>query len=166
MSEKDIKTKPKATTKAVQNAQKSVKRSPDETVTDIITVAKDTIVKNAIDKKFETRQSNELQRAEVEATEQVESAYYSAADTVYQKGKSFAENKLKQHRQQVKTRESQNADIPHTPQNEGVPEVQNPPKQTNNAPKTKESVQADKSVSALKLSLIHIYFRKNTVITL
>ena len=50
----------------------------------------------------------------------------------------------------MKTRESQNADIPHTPQNEVVPEVQNPPKQTNNAPKTKESVQADKSVSALK----------------
>ena len=90
------------------------------------------------------------QSAEVEATEQVESAYYSAADTVYQKGKSFTENKLKQHCQQVKTRESQNADIPHTPQNEDVPEVQNPPKQTNNAPKTKESVQADKSVSALK----------------
>ena len=150
MSEKDIKTKPKATTKAVQNAPKSVSRSPAETVKDIKTVAKDTLVRNAIDKQLETRQSNEPQRAEVEATEQVESAYYSAADTVYQKGKSFAENKLKQHRQQVKTRESQNADIPHTPQNEGVPEVQNPPKQTNNAPKTKESVQADKSVSALK----------------
>ena len=150
MSEKDIKTKPKTTTKAVQNAPKSVSRSPAEMVKDIKTVAKDTLVKNAVDKQLETRQSNEPQRAEVEATEQVENAYYSAADTVYQKGKSFAENKLKQHRQQVKTRESQNADIPHTPQNEGVPEVQNPPKQTNNAPKTKESVQADKSVSALK----------------
>lgn len=150
MSEKDIKTKPKSTTKSVQNAPKSVSRSPAETVKDIKTVAKDTLVRNAVDKQLETRQSNDPQRAEVEATEQVESAYYSAADTVYQKGKSFAENKLKQHRQQVKTRESQNADIPHTPQNEGVPEVQNPPKQTNNAPKTKESVQADKSVSALK----------------
>ena len=150
MSEKDIKTKPKSTTKAVQNAPKSVSRSPAETVKDIKTAAKDTLVKNAVDKKIEARQPEQPQRAEVEATEQVESAYYSAADTVYQKGKSFAENKLKQHRQQVKTRESQNADIPHTPQNEGVPEVQNPPKQTNNAPKTKESVQADKSVSALK----------------
>lgn len=150
MSEKDIKTKPKATTKSVQNAPKSVSRSPAETVKDIKTVAKDTLVRNAVDKQLETRQSNEPQRAEVEATEQVESAYYSAADTVYQKGKSFAENKLKQHHQQVKTRESQNADIPHTPQNESVPEVQNPPKQTNIAPKTKESVQADKSVSALK----------------
>lgn len=147
---KDIKTKQKTTTKAVQNAPKFVSHSPAETVKDIKTVAKDALVRNAVDKQLETRQSNEPQRAEVEATEQVESAYYSAADTVYQKGKSFAENKLKQHHQQVKTRESQNADIPHTPQNEGVPEVQNPPKQTNNAPKTKESVQADKSVSALK----------------
>ncbi len=150
MSEKDIKTKPKSTTKAVQNAPKSVSRSSAETIKDIKAVAKDTLVRNAIDKQLETRQSNEPQRAEVEATEQVESAYYSAADTVYQKGKSFAENKLKQHRRQVKTRESQNADIPHTPQNEVVPEVQNPAKQTNNVPKTKESVQADKSVSALK----------------
>lgn len=150
MSEKDIKTKPKATTKAVQNAPKSVSRSPAETVKDIKTAAKDTLVKNAVNKKIEARQPEQPQRAEVEATEQVESAYYSAADTVYQKGKSFAENKLKQHRQQVKTRESQNADIPHTPQNEAVPEVKNLPKQSNNTPKTKESVQADKSVSALK----------------
>ena len=150
MSEKDIKTKPKSTTKSVQNAPKSVSRSPAETVKDIKAVAKDTIVKNAIDKKFETHRPEQPQRAEVEATEQVESAYYSAADTVYQKGKSFAENKLKQHRQQVKTRDSKNDDIPHTPQSEGVPEVQNLPKQTNNAPKTKESVQADKSVSAIK----------------
>ena len=149
MSEKDIKTKPKSTTKAVQNAPKSVSHSPAETVKDIKTVAKDTLVRNAVDKQLETIQSNDPQRAEVEATQQVESAYYSAADTVYQKGKSLAENKLKQHRQQVKIRDSQNADIPHTPQCEGVPEVQNTPKQTNNVPKTKESVQADKSVSAL-----------------
>ena len=100
---KDIKTKPKSTTKAVQNSPKSVSRSPAETVKDIKTAAKDTLVKNAIDKQLETRQSNEPQRAEVEATEQVESGYYSAADTIYQKGKSFAENKLKQHRQQAKT---------------------------------------------------------------
>ena len=82
MSEKDIKTKPKSTTKSVQNAPKSVSRSPAETVKDIKAVAKDTIVKNAIDKKFETQQSEQPQRAEVEATEQVESTYYSAADTV------------------------------------------------------------------------------------
>lgn len=85
---KDIKTKPKSTTKAVQNAPKSVNRSSTETVKDIKTVAKDTLVRNAVDKQLVTKPSNEPQRAEVEATEQVESAYYSAVDTVYQKGKS------------------------------------------------------------------------------
>ena len=69
-------------------------------------------------------------------------------DTVYQKGKSLAENKLKQHRQQVKTRQNQNADTPHTPQNYNIPEVQNTPKQPNNAPKTKESIQAEHKPSA------------------
>ena len=63
MSEKDIKIKPKATTKSVQNAPKSVSRSSAETVKDIKTVAKDTLVRNAVDKQLETRQSNEPQRA-------------------------------------------------------------------------------------------------------
>ena len=67
-------------------------------------------------------------------------------DTVYQKGKSLAENKLKQHRQQVKTR--QNSDMPNTPQNYNISEVQNTPKQPNNAPKTKESIQAEHKPSA------------------
>ena len=66
---KDIKTKQKTTTKAVQNAPKFVSHSPAETVKDIKTVAKDALVRNAVDKQLETRQSNEPQRAEVEATE-------------------------------------------------------------------------------------------------
>ena len=53
------------------------------------------------------------------------------------KGKHFAENKLKQHRQQVKTRQNQNADTPHTPQNGNISEVRNTPKQPNNALKTR-----------------------------
>ena len=77
------------------------------------------------------------QRAEVEATKQVENTYCSAVDNVYQKGKHFAENKLKQHRQQVKTRQNQNADTPHTPQNGNISEVRNTPKQPNNALKTR-----------------------------
>ena len=40
MREKDIKTKPKSTTKAVQNAPKAATRSAKETVKDIKTVAK------------------------------------------------------------------------------------------------------------------------------
>ena len=148
MSEKDIKTKPKTTTKAVQNAPKVADRFAKEAVRDIKTVSKGVIIKNIVDKRLDTRQSEQPQRAEVEATEQVENTYYSAVDTVYQKGKHFAENKLKQHRQQVKTRQNQNADTPHTPQNDNVSEVQNTPKQPNNAPKTKESIQAEHKPSA------------------
>lgn len=148
MSEKDIKTKPKTTTKAVQNAPKAADRFAKEAVKDIKTVSKDVIIKNIVDKRLDTRQSEQPQRAEVEATEQVENTYYSAVDTVYQKGKHFAENKLKQHRQQVKTRQNQNADTPHTPQNDNISEVQNTPKQPNNAPKTKESIKAEHKPSA------------------
>ena len=145
MSEKDIKTKPKTTTKAVQNAPKAADRFAKESVKDIKTVSKDVIIKNTIDKQLDTRQSEQPQRAEVEATEQVENTYYSAVDTVYQKGKHFAENRLKQHRQQLKTRQNQNAD---TLQNNDMSEVQNTPKQPNNAPKTKESIQAENKISA------------------
>ena len=148
MSEKDIKTKPKTTTKAVHNTPKAADRFAKETVKDIKTVSKDVIIKNTIDKRLDTRQSEQPQRAEVEATEQVENTYYSAVDTVYQKGKHFAENKLKQHRQQVKTRQNQNADTPPTPQNDNISEVQNTPKQPSNAPKTKESIQAEHKTSA------------------
>ena len=148
MSEKNIKTKPKTTTKAVQNAPKSADRFAKEAIKDIKTVSKDVLIKNTIDKQLETRQSEQPQRAEVEATEQVENTYYSAIDTVYQKGKHFAENKLKQHRQQVKTRQNQNADTPPAPQNDNISEVQNTPKQPNNAPKTKESIQAEHKTSA------------------
>ena len=145
MSEKDIKTKPKTTTKAVQNAPKAADRFAKEAVKDIKTVSKDVLIKNTIDKQLDTRQSEQPQRAEVEATEQVENTYYSAVDTVYQKGKHFAENKLKQHRQQVKIRQNQNAD---TLQNNDISEVQNTPKQPDNAPKTKESIQAEHKTSA------------------
>ena len=143
---KDIKTKPITTTKAVHNAPKATERFAKEAVKDIKTVSKDVLIKNIIDKQLETRQSEQPQRAEVEATEQVENTYYSAVDTVYQKGKHFAENKLKQQRQQVKAR--QNSDVPNTPQNDNISEVQNTPKQPDNAPKTKESIQAEHKTSA------------------
>ena len=109
---KDIKTKPKTTTKAVQNTPKAADRFAKEAVKDIKTVSKDVLIKNITDKQLDTRQSEQPQRAEVEATEQVENTYYSAVDTVYQKGKHFAENKLKQHRQQVKTRQNHTSDMP------------------------------------------------------
>ena len=107
-----------------------------------------TLVKNVVDKQLDTKHSEQPPRAEVEATEQVESTYYSAVDTVYQKGKSLAENKVKQHRQQVKTKD--NADTPNTPQADTL-KVQNTPKQADNAPKTKESVQASAPENAPKV---------------
>ncbi len=148
MSKKDIKVKPQTTTKAVKNAPKSVEHSTKQAVKDIKTVAKDTLVKNVVDKQLDTKHSEQPPRAEVEATEQVESTYYSAVDTVYQKGKSLAENKVKQHRQQVKTKD--NADTPNTPQAD-IFKVQNTPKQADNAPKTKESVQASAPENAPKV---------------
>ena len=148
MSKKDIKVKPQTTTKAVKNAPKSVEHSTKQAVKDIKTVAKDTLVKNVVDKQLDTKHSEQPPRAEVEATEQVESTYYSAVDTVYQKGKSLAENKVKQHRQQVKTKD--NADTPNTPQADTF-KVQNTPKQADNAPKTKESVQASAPENAPKV---------------
>ena len=136
MSEKDIKIKPQTTTKSVKNAPKSVEHTAKQAAWDIKTVVKDTLVKNVMDKQLDTKHSEQPPRAEVEATEQVENTYYSAVDTVYQKGKSLAENKVKQHRQQVKAKE--NANTPNTPQAE-------------HTPKTKESVQASAPENAPKV---------------
>ena len=83
MSEKDIKTKPKTTTKAVQNTPKAADRFAKQAVKDVKTVSKDVIIKNTIDKQLDTRQSEQPQRAEVEATKQVENSYCSAVDNVY-----------------------------------------------------------------------------------
>lgn len=149
MNKKDIKTKPQGVPK-VKSAPKTNPHIKNA-ASDIKLAAKDVLVRDVIQNKAdEAKQDGQSDRAEVQAAEQVESTYYSAFDTVYQKGKTFAKNKLKQHRQQVKTRENQNVDIPHTPQNDGVLEVQNTPKQTNNTPKTKEIVQADQSASTHK----------------
>lgn len=42
----------------------------------------------------------------------------------------------------------QNSDVPNTPQNDNISEVQNTPKQLDNATKTKESIQAEHKTSA------------------
>ena len=55
MSEKDIKTKPKTTIKAVQNATKVADRFAKETVKDIKTVSKDILIKNTIDNQLDTQ---------------------------------------------------------------------------------------------------------------
>ena len=56
MSEKDIKTNPKTTTKAVQNAPKAADRFAKEAVKDIKTVSKDVLIKNcALPAKIDTK---------------------------------------------------------------------------------------------------------------
>lgn len=145
MKEKDIKTKTQVIPKV-----KTVPKTKNA-ASDIKSVTKDILVRDIIKSKADkAKQNGQSDRAEVQAAENVETAAYTTVDTAYQKSKSFTENKLKQQRQRVKTRQSQNTDIPHTPQNDFVSEVKNTPKQTHNVPKTKKRVQADQSVSANK----------------
>lgn len=145
MNEKTIKTKPQGTPK-VKSAPKT-----KNAASDMKSAVKDVLVSDIIKSKTDkAKQNGQSDRAEVQAAENVETAAYTAADTAYQKSKSFTENKLKQQRQRVKTRQNQNTDIPHTPQNDFVSEVKSTPKQIHSVPKTKESVQAGQSVSTHK----------------
>ena len=113
MSEKDIKIKPKQSPKSNSSANmpKVAVKSKDavvSTVKDAKAVMKDTLVKKAVESKLGTEQGySEPQKADTEASERVENAVYTTADTVYHKGKTFTQNRIKEHRQKVKTRESE-----------------------------------------------------------
>lgn len=152
---KDIKTKPQGTPKITANAPKSVSRVP-EAVKNIKSVAKDNLIKNTIEKRLDDNSSGQQsERAEVYATENVESAAYNAADSAYHKGKTFAENKIKQRVQQVKTKENQsapqNTNTSEAPQSANTLEApSNAPKATDNMPKTRETAQSDISQNAPK----------------
>ena len=121
MSEKDVKTKPKTPPKTAgaKNTPKVVVKSKEavaNTVKDAKSVMKDTLVKKAIDSKLGTdNQERQPQKAETEATESVESAAYTSADAVYHKGKSYVQNKVRQHNaNKVKTREQAENTPPQT----------------------------------------------------
>ena len=113
-----------------------------------------TLVKKAVESKLGTEQGySEPQKADTEASERVESAAYTTADTVYHKGKTFTQNKVKERIQKVKTRENE------APENQeptpGEPEtpdkypkaVENEPKTDENTPKTKENYNANEQPS-------------------
>ena len=95
MSEKDIKTKPKQSpkSKGSPNMPKVAVKSKDavvNTVKDTKAVMKDTLVKKVVESKLGTEQGySEPQKADTEASERVESAAYTTADTVYHKSKSY-----------------------------------------------------------------------------
>ena len=155
MSEKDIKIKPKQSPKSNSSANmpKVAVKSKDavvNTVKDAKAVMKDTLVKKVVESKLGTEQGHsEPQKADTEASERVESAAYTTADTVYHKGKTFTQNRIKEHRQKVKTRESEalehqkpTSEEPETPTKEPKT-VENEPKTDENTPKTKENYNAN-----------------------
>ena len=78
MSEKDIKVKPQTTTKTVKNAPKSVQHSAKTAVKDIKTVARDTLVKNVMDKQLDTKHT---------ASRYFESAEHTQASRAYSQNK-------------------------------------------------------------------------------
>jgi len=148
LSDKGIKTKPQGTPKGNVNAPKTVSRVSNA-VKDIKAVAKDNLIKNTVEKRLDDNSQNQQsERAEVYATENVESAAYNVADTAYYKGKSYAKNRIKQRMQQVKTRGNQSA--PQTPNASDAPKKtsalkvpSNAPKTADNLPKTRENLQSD-----------------------
>ena len=145
---KDVKTKPQGTS-APKNKPKTAGRAVAP-ARDVKAVMKDQFIRQKAAMQSAAEQPEQkLQRAEVEATESVENAAYNTADTVYRKGKRFAENKIKQHIQKVKTRENQssapqNANAPNAPQEKPVSQSpSNTPKTADNAPKIRETPQQD-----------------------
>ena len=147
MSEKDVKTKPKTPPKTVsaKNTPKVAVKSKEavtNTVKDAKSVMKDTLVKKAIESKLGTdNQEQQSQKAETQATENVENAAYTSADAVYHKGKSYVQNKIKQHNaNKVKTREQAEQSPPETPNEEAPKELpeSHEPKTADNQPKTRE----------------------------
>lgn len=159
MSEKDIKTKPKQSpkSKGSPNMPKVAVKSKDavvNTVKDAKSVMKDTLVKKAVESKLGTEQGySEPQKADTEASERVESAAYTTADTVYHKGKTFTQNKVKEQIQKVKTRENETPENQEpTPEEPETPDkdpktAENEPKTDENAPKTKENYNANEQPS-------------------
>lgn len=151
MSEKDVKVKPKTVPKAVTGAplpKAAVKNKEAavNTAKDVKAVMKDALVKKAVDKKLEiSDETQQARKAETEAAESVENAAYTSAGTVYDKSRTFVQNKVKQHKvNKVKTRE-QAENTPPVSQSQSelgnIPE-QNTPKTADEQPKvTKSSEQ-------------------------
>lgn len=155
---KDIKTKP-TTSPKVKNTPKVADRSKNA-VKDVKSVMRDTLVKQAAEVKRSADRQEQPQRAEVEATENVENAAHSAAETVYHKGKRVLQNNIQKRRRQKPVRTASEPPVvnapkaalpsPKTP--DTVP-VQNHPE---NIPKEKAIAQA-KTKAAVKTKEHYIH---------
>lgn len=141
MSEKDIKTKPAPTPKTpnVKGTSKVAVKSKEaitNTVKDAKAVMKDTLVKKAAESKLGTdNQQGQPQKADTEAAESVENAAYTTADAAYHKGKTYTQNKIREHRAN-KAKADNEPELQPEPEQ---PETPNEPKQADNQPKTRES---------------------------
>ncbi len=144
MSEKDIKTKPASTPKTpnVKGTSKVAVKSKEaitNTVKDAKAVMKDTLVKKAVESKLGTdTQQGQPQKADTEAAESVESAAYTTADAAYHKGKTYTQNKIREHREN-KAKSDNEPELQPEPEQPEQPEAANEPKQADNQPKTRES---------------------------
>ena len=161
MSEKDVKMKPTPTPKtpSVKGNSKIKVKSKEaivSTAKDAKNVMKDALVKKAVESKLGTdTQERQPQKADTEAAESVENAAYVTADTAYHKGKTYAQNKIKEHRAKVKTREEteninqpEKQEINNSEPNTHIEDVKTPDnepkvnddqvKTSDNAPKTRE----------------------------
>ena len=147
MSEKDIKMKPKDSPKGAtaKNAPKIAVKSKDavvNTVKDAGSVAKDSMIRKAIETKLGSESGEQQpQKADTEAADSVESAAYTTADTVYHKGKTFTQNRIREYRaNKVKTREQAENETPDTPETpEETPYNHKAQKEPDNHPKTRDS---------------------------
>ena len=147
MIEKDIKMKPKDSPKGAtaKNAPKIAVKSKDavvNTVKDAGSVAKDSMIRKAIETKLGSESGEQQpQKADTEAADSVESAAYTTADTVYHKGKTFTQNRIREYRaNKVKTREQAENETPDTPETpEETPYNHKAQKEPDNHPKTRDS---------------------------
>lgn len=139
--------KPKDSPKGAtaNNAPKIAVKSKDavvNTVKDAGSVAKDSMIRKAIETKLGSESGEQQpQKADTEAADSVESAAYTTADTVYHKGKTFTQNRIREYRaNKVKTREQAENETPDTPETpEETPYNHKAQKEPDNHPKTRDS---------------------------
>lgn len=148
MKEKDIKTKPAAAPKTVQNTPKMAVKSKEavtNAVKDVKTAMKNNLVKQTMEKQLsEKAEQQQSERPENYAVDNIENAASSTADTAYHKGKTFVQNRIKARNHKEEIRKSE---FPQTPAAEYPANAENiSPKLIENQPKTAEHYR--KSASA------------------
>lgn len=140
MKEKDIKTKPDAAPKTVQNTPKMAVKSKEavtSAVKDVKTAMKNNLVKQTMEKQLsEKAEQQQSERPENYAVNNIESTASSTADTAYHKGKAFVQNRIKARNRKEEIRKSE---FPQTPAAEYPVNAENiSPKMLENQPKTAE----------------------------